>query len=101
MVIKILPRAKQRIIEIWDYTSRIWDEEQADTYTKGLTSHILDISSHKMSWSILKEKRMKNIFYLQYRHHYIFFRELSDHIGVISILHENMDIPARLKEDNR
>jgi hypothetical protein len=36
------------------------------------------------------------------QHHYIFFRELSQGIlGVISILHENMDIPSRLKEDSK
>lgn len=33
-------------------------------------------------------------------HHYIFFRELSGgEIGVITILHENMDLPARIRDD--
>lgn len=34
------------------------------------------------------------------RHHYIFFRDLQEQIAVISILHENMDIVQRLREDS-
>jgi len=35
-----------------------------------------------------------------YKHHYIFFRELSkDVLGIVNVLHVNMDIPSRLKED--
>ena len=45
---------------------------------------------------------LKGVFFIRHEHHYIFFRELSDHcIGVISIIHESMDIPARLKDDAR
>jgi len=40
------------------------------------------------------------MFYLRYRQHYIFFRVLSKGaLGVLSILHEKMDLPARLRED--
>ena len=36
----------------------------------------------------------------RYRRHYLFFRELaSGKIGVMSILHERMDVPARLVEE--
>ena len=35
-----------------------------------------------------------------YKHHYIFFRELSkDLLGIVNVLHVNMDIPSRLKEN--
>jgi plasmid stabilization system protein ParE len=41
------------------------------------------------------------VYFIRRQHHYIFFRELSSgSLGVINILHENMDIPARLKEDS-
>ena len=40
------------------------------------------------------------VFFFRHQHHYVFFRELSKgSLGVISILHENMDIPSRLRED--
>ncbi len=41
-----------------------------------------------------------HVWFLRHRHHFVFFRGLSGgSIGVISILHDNMDLPARLKAD--
>ncbi len=41
-----------------------------------------------------------HVWFLRHRHHVVFFRELSGGIiGVISILHENMHLPARLNAD--
>jgi hypothetical protein len=41
-----------------------------------------------------------NIYVSRYRRHYLFFREFeSGKNGVMSILHERMDIPARLIEE--
>jgi plasmid stabilization system protein ParE len=43
---------------------------------------------------------LKGVYFFRHRHHYVFFRELSKkRLGVISVLHEKMDIPARLRED--
>jgi hypothetical protein len=40
-------------------------------------------------------------YFIRYEQHFIFFRALSpDAIGVISVLHENMNIPMRLREDD-
>jgi len=36
---------------------------------------------------------------VRHEHYYIFFRELSGGVvGVITVLHERMDLPARIKE---
>jgi plasmid stabilization system protein ParE len=44
---------------------------------------------------------LSGVYFIRHQHHYVFFRELSSgELGVISILHENMDIPARLREDS-
>ncbi len=41
-----------------------------------------------------------DVFVIRHQHHDLFFRELaSGDIGLISVLHENMDLPARLKEE--
>jgi plasmid stabilization system protein ParE len=43
---------------------------------------------------------LQGVYFFRHRHHYVFFRELSKkRLGVISVLHEKMDIPARLRED--
>jgi toxin ParE1/3/4 len=100
MAAKILPAAKARILEIWDYTEKKWGEEQADTYVRGLVAAINGLQNQRHRWKSVQDKALMGLFFFRYRHHYIFFRELSlSKLGVISILHENMDLPARLKED--
>lgn len=43
---------------------------------------------------------MNGIFFVKHAHHFIFFKELPlGEIGVISVLHESMDIPSRLRDD--
>jgi len=35
MPAKIFATAESRLIEIWDYTSKKWGEDQADAYVRG------------------------------------------------------------------
>ncbi len=100
MEVRILPAARERLLEIWDYTSGKWSDEQADSYVSGLVSHIKGIAGERFLWRAVKASRVQGVYFVRYRHHYVFFREFAGFIGVISILHESMDIPARLKEDD-
>jgi len=46
------------------------------------------------------DARLLHVFFIRHRHHYVFFRKLSrNQIGVISVLHENMNLPSRLREN--
>jgi hypothetical protein len=43
---------------------------------------------------------LPGVYFIRYERHFIFFRSLSaDALGVIGVLHENMDIPMRLRQD--
>jgi toxin ParE1/3/4 len=96
----ILPAARERLLGIWNYTSEAWGDEQADDYVSGLISHAQSLPQQRLAWRAVKERRFHGIFFTRYRHHYLFFREFPNGtIGVLSILHENMDLPRRLKED--
>jgi toxin ParE1/3/4 len=100
MAAKILPAARARILEIWDYTEKKWGEDQADSYVRGLVDAINGLSEERRRWKPVRDEALTGLFFFHHRHHYIFFRELfPGMVGVISILHENMDLPARLKED--
>jgi toxin ParE1/3/4 len=99
MKVRILPVAQERLLDIWDYTVEKWGEEQADGDVAGLVGHLHSIAAERMLWRPVKEHRMSAVYFVKYRHHYVFFREFSGFIGVISILHESMDIPNRLRED--
>jgi len=101
MAAKVYQAAKERILEIWDYTERTWGEEQADKYVRGLVEAVNKVQGKRHRWRRMMDEALIGVFFIRYQHHYLFFRELSDGtLGVISILHENMDIPARLRDDS-
>jgi toxin ParE1/3/4 len=100
MAAEIYAAAKERILEIWDYTERTWGEAQADKYVRDLIAAIHRVGSQRHRWRPVQDEALPGVFFFRHQHHYVFFRELSKGtLGVISILHENMDLPARLRED--
>jgi plasmid stabilization system protein ParE len=100
MQYKIFPAARRRLIEIWHYTDKTWGEKQADKYIRGLYRAIEKAGSNKHLWRKVEHEEITGIYFLRYGHHYVFFRELSKGVlGVVNVLHENMDIPSRLKDD--
>jgi toxin ParE1/3/4 len=100
MPAKIYPAAQERILEIWDYTERKWNEKQADAYVRELVAEIEAVMVQRHRWRPVLDESLKGVYFFRHRHHYIFFRELTKkRVGVISVLHEKMDIPARLRED--
>ncbi len=99
MPAKIFPAAEKRLIEIWDYTLNAWGEDQADKYLRRLVLAIHSLPSQKSLWRRFAQKGLSGIFFVRHEHHFIFFRELSTgEIGVITVLHEKMNIPARIRE---
>jgi plasmid stabilization system protein ParE len=97
---KIYPTARRRIVEIWHYTDKTWGEEQADSYVRGLYKFIEKVAGNKHLWRRIDYNDVQGLFFVRYKHHYIFFRELSTGVlGIINVLHESMDIPSRLLED--
>lgn len=100
MRVRILPIARERLLGIWRYTTDSWGEEQADRYIGGLVEAVHTLPAKRDCWRPVRERRFKGIYFFRYRHHYIFFRLLEDGaLGVLSVLHENMDLPDRLTGD--
>lgn len=100
MTAKIYPPAQERLLEIWAYTEKQWGEQQADDYVTQLIAEIELVTQQRHRWPPVMEEALIGVYFFRYRHHYVFFRELSSKsLGVLSILHESMDLPARLKDD--
>jgi plasmid stabilization system protein ParE len=99
MKIEISPAARGRIKEIRRYTKKTWGKQQADKYMHGMEKAILTLPSQRHLWRSVDDETLKDIFFTRYEHHYIFFREFKNNsIGIISVLHDHMNIPSRLKE---
>ena len=100
------PTADKAQDDIWTYTCHKWGEKQAIKYINELHIHLQALADREIFWhplpnKILNPKDLNIITYLsKYESHYIFFRELSNNnIGIMSILHENSDLPVRLNKD--
>lgn len=101
MAHKIYVSARRRLVEIWDYTEKTWGEEQADSYIKGLFADLDLIARRRSQWKTVQRSGFEGIYYAKYRRHFIFFRDLNGELGVLTVLHESMDIPNRLLDDSK
>ena len=89
-----------RIFEIWNYTQSTWGEEQADKYVRDLIEAIQRTGQNRDCLRPVQDPAPRGIFFIKQAHHFIFFKEFTRRdIGVISILHESMDLPSRLRDD--
>ena len=91
---------------IWKTTAGIWGEAQAQAYILGLHRHLQRLSetpalSRKLPSALTIPAELDiEAWFSRYEHHYIVFRTLSGaRIGIVSILHERMDLPVRLADD--
>ena len=97
---KIYPVARRRMIEICHYPDNVGGEGHVDKYIHGLWKVIEKAATDKYLWRKVEHEKITGIYFVRYEHHYIFFRELSKGVlGAVNVLHERMDIPARLKDD--
>lgn len=103
---RFYPRADAAQDKIWKDTVQDWGEKQAVTYITGLHVHLQRLCDNRMIWRTLPQKLAvpadvkREAYFSRYEHHYVFFRELDNgDLGVMSILHEKMDLPVRLMED--
>ncbi len=99
MPVKIYKKARRQLIQIWHYTENTWGENQADSYIRGLHRAMENAAGNRLVWRPVIHDELKGVFFIRYKKHYIFFRELSHgELGILDVLHERMDIPSRLKD---
>lgn len=97
---RISEKAISDLEKIWLYTLNKWSKEQADRY------HNLIIDEIKFIVNNYELCRKTDYIRTGYRiskvkSHLIFFRKVEDNIiEIIRILHQNMDIENRLKNDD-
>ena len=106
MKYRFFPAADMAQDKIWEYTSNKWGEAQAEKYIKGLHRHVAQLAQKQKLWRPLPTKFVipldleTEAYFSVYEKLIIFFRELSGGVlGVMSILHEKMDLPVRLVSD--
>ena len=103
---RFYPRADAAQDKIGRDTVERGGEPQAVTYITGLHAHLTRLCESRDLWRQLPQKLAvptdvkREAYFSRYEHHCLFFRELDNgDLGVMSILHERMDVPVRLAED--
>lgn len=96
---KISKEALYDLEKIWFYTFENWSMEQADYYFNLIMNEIEYLTRNPTSGKDYNKVR-KGYFRSRVKSHFIFYRiNLRDEeIEIIRILHQQMDISARLDE---
>ena len=84
---------------IWLYTLEKWSQEQADKYHRQLIEAIKQLAQNPYLGKDVGHI-LKGYYRLKAQSHLIFYKidEIGNNIMIIRILHEQMDVQARLKE---
>jgi plasmid stabilization system protein ParE len=103
---RLYPPVREALEDIWYYTFQTWGEEQADHYIRQIYAGFNELAEGKRPWRELSGPLRasrdvpRRVFFSRVQKHYVFFRKLKgEEIGILSILHEAMDMPMRLRED--
>ena len=99
MTYKISEKAEEDLEDIWLYTLSIWSREQADRYLNLIFDEIAYVSVNPKSGQDFDHIR-KGYRCAKVKSHLIFYKykKGKDHIEVIRILHQQMDVENRMNE---
>ncbi|MFM6113960.1 MAG: type II toxin-antitoxin system RelE/ParE family toxin [Cuspidothrix sp.] len=90
--------AKQDLLSIGRYTQKTWGSEQRNRYLTMLDDCFCLLAQDPNKGRSCDEIRPG---YRKYHigRHLIFYREAEEHIDIIRILHDRMDIDSHFEED--
>jgi toxin ParE1/3/4 len=89
------PRALADIEEIWDYTERRWDADQAERYIRLLKQGIEQVVRDPRRGRSCDHIRPGYRKYL-IGSHVVFFQIIEETIEIVRILHQRMDFERHL-----
>ena len=95
------PLAIKQQEDIWLYTFEQWGEAQADRYIDGLHARLEAVAENPVQLRKLPDSLISGVRFFHYERHYIFVKaapaDIPAPLYVLSILHDSMDVPNRLK----
>ncbi len=90
------PKAVADLDSIWRYTARHWGASQADAYVRSIVKTCRAVARGERTGTDASDLR-PGYRKLRIGRHVAFYRTVDDEgVEVVRILHERMDLPARL-----
>lgn len=100
MAIRFQPAALARLDEIFLYTRDRWGDEQAKRYSDGLFAAIDGIANQTTRSRPIPAEFGVRGSYFRYHQHFIYWQRFTNgDIGIVSILHQQMMLADRLRDD--
>lgn len=92
------PAAQADLSEIWDYTARNWNTEQADRYILAIRDACAALADGSRAGRAIDDIRA-GYRKLAVQSHFLFYRVTDVAlIDVVRILHQRMDVAAHLRD---
>ncbi len=96
MMLRYTPEASNDLSDIWDYSARIWNADQADRYVLAIEAACEALADGAIRGRPADEY-FHGYFRLRSGSHYIFYLIRDGGVDVIRVLHERMDIARHMK----
>lgn len=96
--VTIRPRAERDLEEIWRYTERRWSRAQALIYLGAIRSAFAALAANEALGRSADTVR-PGYFRHRVQSHIIFFKRAAYGVEIVRVLHQSMDIEARLGEE--
>lgn len=91
-------KAVEDLSKIWDYSYKVWSENQADKYYYELLEDCQELSENQNLGQNYIEIDLE-IYGYKFGQHIIFYRMLNENeIEIIRFLHSRMDLKNRIQE---
>jgi toxin ParE1/3/4 len=97
---KVQAAAGDRLDEICRYSVDHWGEAQAEPYVRGLFERFEAIAERRFPWRAIPADLGVDGYVCRYEKHLVYWKVFGDGaVGIVTILHERMHPPSRLKTD--
>ena len=84
------------LADIWRYTFDTWGADQADAYIRDLERCCAEVATGNATIRAISDTK-PGVRFRRCRHHYLFFLMERESVIVIAVLHERLDLLARLE----
>lgn len=93
------PEAARHMQDIYSYSEVRWSEAQGRNYLEGIINRIDLVTENRALWRAPPFKLGVPVFMTRYKRHIIYWREFEgDALGILAVLHQNMEQERRLAE---
>ena len=97
--VRLTPQAKADLDDIWEYTVKQWDVDQAETYMCALDATFNLLALNPSLGRNIDDIR-KGYFKIPTASHILIYRVNKANVEIVRILHKSSDVEARLQGEN-